>query len=113
MRGLFQVASIMSVAVLVLATAVLSSAITLIAGSWMMRRYWEKEMELRLRQLHDDIGRTVETRVRRAVTESLADPRPADLLRESTWKAAKSGSDLLSDSLSTLIGKWRRQTDDA
>ena len=46
------------------------------------------------------------------MTESLSDPRPADMLRESTWKAAKSGSDLLSDSLSNLIGKWRRQTDD-
>ena len=98
---------------IIIATAVLSSALTLIVGGWLVRRFWEREMEVRFRQLHDDIGRTVETRVRRAVTESLSDPRPTDMLRETTWKAAKSGSDLLSDSLSNLIGKWRRQTDDA
>ncbi|HEX5277012.1 MAG TPA: hypothetical protein VFW42_05015 [Fluviicoccus sp.] len=103
----------MSTLMMIVATAVLSSLLTLVFGAWLVRRFWERDMEVRFRQLHDDIGRTVETRVRRAVTESLSDPRPSDMLRETTWKAAKSGSDLLSDSLSTLIGKWRRQTDDA
>ncbi|RZU37081.1 hypothetical protein EV700_2950 [Fluviicoccus keumensis] len=102
----------MSTLIIVIATAILSSLLTLTFGYWIFRRFWERDMEVRFRQLHDDIGRTVETRVRRAVTESLSDPRPADMLRETTWKAAKSGSDLLSDSLSNLIGKWRRQTDD-
>lgn len=102
----------MSTLLTIILTAVLSCLLTLFAGGWLVRRFWRQEMEVRLRQLHDDIGRTVETRVRRAVTESLSEPRPSDVLRESTWKAAKSGSDLLSDSLSNLIGKWRRQTDD-
>lgn len=95
--------------VTVIATAVLSSLLTLLVGGWMVRRYWEREMEVRLRRLHDDIGRTVETRVRRAVTESLGEVRPGDTLRESTWRAARSGSELLSDSLGTLIGKNRRR----
>jgi hypothetical protein len=34
------------------------------------------------------------------------------MLRETTWKAAKSGTDLISDSVSVLLGKWRRQPSD-
>jgi hypothetical protein len=33
------------------------------------------------------------------------------MLRETTWKAAKSGSDLLTDSFSSFLSKWRKQTD--
>lgn len=97
----------------ILVAAMLASSVLTVAGCWwVFTRFWRQEMDMRLRQLHDDIGRTVETRVRRAVAESLNEPRPSDLLRESTWKAAKSGSDLLSDSLSTLMGRWRKQPDE-
>lgn len=102
----------MHTGLIVLATALLSSVLTVLIGAWALRRFWRQEMERRLRQLHDDIGRTVETRVRRAVAETLQDARPTDAIRESTWRAAKSGSDLLSDSFGVLLGKWRRQSDE-
>lgn len=102
----------MHTVLIIAATAICSSVLTVVLGSWLLRRFWERELEMRLRQLHDDIGRTVETRVRRAVAESVNEPRPADMLRDSTWRAARSGSDLLTDSLGSLIGRWRRQTDD-
>lgn len=102
----------MQTLLIIVATAICSSVLTVIIGSWLLRRFWQQELEVRLRQLNDDIGRTVETRIRRAVAESMNEARPSDLLRESTWKAAKSGSDLLSDSFNNLMGKWRRQPDD-
>lgn len=103
----------MHTALVIVITAVSSSLMTVAIGGWMLRRFWQRELEHRLRQLHDDIGRTVETRVRRAVAESLQDaPKPSDVIRETTWKAAKSGSDLITDGVNVLLGKWRRQTDD-
>lgn len=98
---------------IIIATALLSSVLTVVVGWLIVRRFWQQELEYRLRQLHDDIGRTVETRVRRAVTESLNDTiKPSDMLRETTWKAAKSGSDLITDSVSGLLAKLRRQSSD-
>ena len=103
----------MQIGLIIVGTALLSSFLTVLMGWLIVRRFWQQELEYRLRQLHDDIGRTVETRVRRAVTESLNDTiKPSDMLRETTWKAAKSGTDLISDSVSVLLGKWRRQPSD-
>lgn len=89
-------------------TALLSSALTVLAGWLLLRRAWRRELEQRLRELHDDIGRTVEIRAKRAVSEALAESNTADALRDATWKAARSGSDLLSDGLSVILGRRRR-----
>lgn len=96
--------------IIILATALLSSGITLLCAWLFFQRMWRQEMERRLRDLHDDIGRTVEVRVKRAVADALADFNTGDALREATWKAARSGSDLLSDGLNAIMGK-RRRTD--
>jgi predicted DNA-binding protein len=97
--------------VIIIATALLSSGITLVCAWLFFQRMWRQEMEHRLRELHDDIGRTVEVRVKRAVAEALSDMNTGEVLREATWKAARSGSDLLSDGLNVLLGKRRRQDD--
>jgi len=102
----------MQVVLIIVSSAVLSSILTALLMVWLWRQIWRQQLEQRLRQLQDDMGRTVETRVRRVVTESLADIKPSDVWRETTWKAAKSGSDLLSDSFSALLAKWRKQPDD-
>jgi len=96
---------------IVVSTALLSSFLTSLVMIWLWREIWRQQLEQRLRQLQDDMSRTVETRVRRVVTESLAEIKPSDMLRETTWKAAKSGSDLLTDSFSSFLSKWRKQTD--
>ncbi len=93
---------------LIVGTAVLSSVLTICLFGVVFQRLWRREMELRLRDLHDELGRTVEIRVKRAVVESLADMNTVDVLRDTTWKAAKSGSDFLSDGLNVLLGKRRR-----
>lgn len=95
--------------IIIIATALLSSGITLACAWLFFQRMWRQEMERRLRELHDDIGLTVEVRVKRAVADALADFNTGDVLRDATWKAARSGSDLLSDSFSAILGKMRRQ----
>ncbi|PTQ90304.1 hypothetical protein [Agitococcus lubricus] len=102
----------MHIGFIILGTALLSSVLTVLVAWLFLRQVWQQQLEYRLRQLHDDIGRTVETRVRRAVTESLRDARPTDTIRENTWKAAKTSSDILSDSFSVLLSRWRKQPDE-
>lgn len=98
--------------IMMLAVAVLSSALTLaLAWKW-MRRSWQQELERRLREVHEEVGRTAENRARRAVADALADINAGDVLRDATWKAARSGSDLLSDRLSSIFGKRRRLEND-
>lgn len=94
--------------IVILATAVLSSAITLLCAWLWFQRSWRQEVEKRLRELHDDIGHTVEVRTRRALAEALADINAGDVLRDATWKAARSSSDFLSDGLTAIFGKRRR-----
>lgn len=89
-------------------TALLSSALTAFLVWLLLQRLWRRDLEQRLRELHDDIGRTVEMRTRRAVSEAMADSNAADALRDVTWKAARSGSDLLSDGISAIFGRRRR-----
>lgn len=95
--------------IVILATALLSSAITLLCAWLWLQRSWRREMERRLRELHDDIGRTVEIRTRKAVADAMADINAGDVLRDATWKAARSGSDMLSEGLSAIFR--RRRTD--
>ena len=82
----------MQTVLIIVSTALLSSFFTSLVMIWLWREIWRQQLEQRLRQLQDDMSRTVETRVRRVVTESLAEIKPSDMLRETTWKAAKSGS---------------------
>lgn len=95
-------------AFVIMATAMLSSAITLACAWLWLQRTWRREMERRLDALHDDIGRTVEVRTRRAVAEALSDVNAGDVLRDATWKAARSGSDLLSEGFTAFFGKRKR-----
>lgn len=93
-------------------TAILSSALTLGVAYILFQRLWRLELERRLKDFHDDMGRMVEHRVKRAVVEALSDINTVDVLRDSTWKAARSGADLVSDGLNAvnaLLGKRRRE----
>lgn len=93
----------------VLATALLSSCITLLCAWLWMKHSLRREMEHRLRELHDDIGRTVEIRTRKAVAEAMSDIKAGDVLRDATWKAARSGSDMLTEGIAAIFN--RRRTD--
>ncbi|MFD0949754.1 hypothetical protein ACFQ0F_05040 [Paraperlucidibaca wandonensis] len=84
-------------------TAVLSSALTLwVARWWLMNQgqaTWSREIDA----LHESLARTVEIRVKRAMIESLAETRQDEDLRETTWKAARSGGELINESMKSWL----------
>ena len=47
--------------------------------------------------------RELENRVKRAVIESLSETRQDEVVRDNTWRAALSGSELLSEGLQALV----------
>lgn len=93
----------------VIAASVLSSALTLwVARWWLLSRghsMWSREIDA----LHESLARSVEIRVKRAMIESLAETRQDEDLRESTWKAARSGGELLNESMKSWL-KRRKVT---
>lgn len=89
---------------IILATSGLSGMITFLI-LWRYERRMRRDLERRLKDWHDEIGRTVEIRVKRAVTETMADSNAVDVIRDTTWKAARTGTDIISDGLNVLLGK--------
>ncbi len=94
--------------VIIVLTSICSSVFTVLLGWALYERRLRRDLERRLKDWHDEVGRTVEMRVKRAVVESLADINAVDVLRDTTWKAARSGSEILSDGINVLLGKRRK-----
>lgn len=86
-----------------LGTAILSSILTLAIVRWWLRRQGAPLWEQHIEDLHESIARTVEVRVKRAVIESLSETRQDEALRDTTWRAARSGGELLSEGLQALV----------
>lgn len=91
-----------------LGTAALSSILTLAIMRWWLRRQGAPLWEQQIDALHESIARTVEVRVKRAVIESLSETRQDEELRDTTWKAARSGGELLNEGLQNLLGRKRK-----
>ena len=91
-----------------LGTAILSSILTLAIVRWWLRRSGAPLWEQQLDTLHESIARTVDVRVKRAIIESLSEASQEEAARDSAWKAARSGSDLTSESLQALLGRKNR-----
>ena len=91
-----------------LGTAALSSILTLAIMLWWLRRQGAPLWEQQIDALHESIARTVEVRVKRAVIESLSETRQDEELRDTTWKAARSGGELLNEGLQNLLGRKRK-----
>lgn len=92
-----------------LGTAILSSILTLAIVRWWLRRQGAPLWEQHIDALHESIARTVEVRVKRAVIESLSETRQDEELRDSTWKAARTGGELINESLQALLGRGKRK----
>jgi len=92
-----------------LGTAILSSILTLAMVRWWLRRSGAPLWEQQIDALHESIARTVDVRVKRAIIESLSEAGQEEVLRESGWKAARTGSDLISESLQALLGRKSRE----
>ncbi len=99
----------MNIIVVAVISALLSSLVTLSIGLLFYRRYVRPSLERRLQDLHQDIGRLVETRVRKAMAEALHDLSPTDVLRDRTWQVARSGADIVNEGLNALLGRAKKR----
>ncbi|MEM8929695.1 MAG: hypothetical protein AAGE94_00885 [Acidobacteriota bacterium] len=103
-------------ALAILSTAVLSSACTLGAAVWFLRKSVRPQLEAHIDQRVDEaidaLGDEVEARVRQGVADGLIDGvaalPSAEVVRGATRTAARSGVDLLS----SILGGGRRDPSD-
>jgi hypothetical protein len=91
-----------------LGTAILSSILTLAIVRWWLRRSGAPLWEHHLDALHESIARTVDVRVKRAIIESLSENAQAEALRDAQGKGARTGTDLISESLQGLLSRKKR-----
>lgn len=89
-------------------TAILSSILTLAIVRWWLRRNGAPLWEDHLDALHESIARTVDVRVKRAIIESLSESNQQEAQRESS-AAARTGRELLSDSLQVLLSRKKQR----
>lgn len=97
--------------ILIVATAVLSSLLTVALAALVFRGYAAK-VEQRLEQrLHDklaetaeEVGETIETRLRKVVRDAVGDFKAASLAAGATRSVAVTGAELVQEGLRILMG---------
>jgi hypothetical protein len=99
-------------AVKILATALLSSAVTLWLVAFYFRRYLLPQVERDFQQVIDraieEMGRTIEERVKKGVLDGVASIPSAEMLQSTTRAAAQTGVDLVGAGINALLGGGRR-----
>jgi hypothetical protein len=99
-------------AVKILATALLSSAVTLWLVALYFRRYLLPQVERDFQQVIDraieEMGRTIEERVKKGVLDGVASIPSAEMLQSTTRAAAQTGVDLVGAGINALLGGGRR-----
>lgn len=101
---------------LMLGTAILSSAFTLMVAAWLfetrikprLQAHVDEEVEKAIAEL----GRTIEARVHAGVRSGVASLPSADVLAGATRAAARTGADIVGLGLASLLGGGRRRPDD-
>ena len=97
--------------ILIVATAVLSSLLTIALAVLLFRGYAER-VEQRLEQrLHDklaqtaeEVGETIEVRLRKVVRDAVGDFKAASLAAGATRTVATTGAELVQEGLRILMG---------
>lgn len=99
-------------AVKILATALISSAVTLWLVALYFRRYLLPQVERDFQQTIDraieEMGQTIEERVKKGVLEGVASIPSAEMLQSTTRAAAQTGVDLVGAGINALLGGGRR-----
>ncbi len=98
-----------------LLTAVLASALTLGAAYYLFQRRWRPRLEdeLRAREAEldkklEDYGEEIRERVRQGIVDGVAAIPSSETIREGTRSLAKTGADIVSAGLETLLGTSSR-----
>ena len=107
-------------ALMILASALIASMLTLALGFYLFDRHYKRRLmneidaradahRQRLREMLDDevdkAGRTIETRVRQGVLDAVAALPSSEVIQGTTQNVVQTGVDLVEAGLSTLLGK--------
>lgn len=96
----------------ILATALVSSAVTLWLVALYFRRYLLPQVERDFQQTIDraivEMGRTVEERVKKGILEGVAAIPSTEMLQSTTRAVTQTGVDLVGAGLNALLGGGRR-----
>ncbi len=111
-------------ALLILASASLSSLLTLALGFYLFDRHYKRRLMAELDQRADayrqsfqevlddeaeKIGQTIETRVRRGVLDAVASLPSSEVIKDTTQSVVRTGVDLVEAGLSTFLGTKPRK----
>ncbi len=113
-----------SQALIILASALLSSFLTLALGFYYFDRHYKKRLLAEIDQLADayrrrfqealeqaveNAGKTIETRVRRGVLDAVASLPSTEVIQGTTESVVQTGVDLVEAGLSTFLGTKTRK----
>lgn len=91
-----------------LVTALLSSAATALALWWVfdkrIRPGLERDVDAKLAEALEELGTTVETKVRQGVLDGVSSIPSPEVLRDTTRTVARTGVALAEEGLKTLLG---------
>ena len=96
----------------ILATALLSSILTLALAYWLIERHLRRRFERRLAVLREELGAEVQERVRRGIVEGVASLPSAEVLKGTGQTLTATAGGLVKSGLDTLLGARSQDTDD-
>lgn len=94
---------------MIMATALLSSTLTLGAAWWLWRNHLQTAVKASLAEEIDALGEVVESRVRAGVLDAVSSIPSRDVIAETTRNVTRTGASLLEEGLGSLLRPGRRK----
>ncbi len=98
----------LAVILILLLTAVLTSAITLGVGYWIYDRHLKARVQQAVDEKIEKLGATMEERVRNGIVQGVASIPSVEVIRGTTRTMAETGVNIIGESLGAIFGKPRK-----
>jgi hypothetical protein len=98
--------------VTILSTAVLSSVLTLALAYWLIETHLKRRVELRVKELQEELGSIIQERVRRGVVEGVASIPSTEVLKGTGQTLSATAADLVRNSLDSLLRGGSNDSED-
>lgn len=100
---------------IVVATAMLSSLLTLGIGYLVLQGYMRRQFEAGLREtirrINAEVGPEIEARVKKGVKEGVKSLPTREVLKETTWNMARTGAELVNEGIKPFLKKKRTRSE--
>ena len=95
----------LTIIITVLVTALLTSITTLALGHYFFEKKIKVDLEHKIEARIDQLGDTIEERVRQGIISGVASIPSREVIKGTTRTMAKTGAEIVEDSLNTILGK--------